>query len=66
MRTFGFPEFLFILEAAKWTIALSLIAFVGGVLGGLLVALIYLLLAMAFSALFRVIYRYALDYPDRR
>jgi polar amino acid transport system permease protein len=39
MRTFGYPEFLFILEAAKWTIALSLIAFVGGAIGGLLVAL---------------------------
>jgi len=39
MRTFGYPEFLFILEAARWTIALSLIAFVGGALGGLLVAL---------------------------
>ena len=39
MRTFGFSEFLYILEAAKWTIALSLIAFVGGALGGLLVAL---------------------------
>lgn len=39
MRTFGFSEFLFILEAAKWTIALSLIAFVGGSLLGLAVAL---------------------------
>lgn len=39
MRTFGTPEFLFILAAARWTIALSLIAFVGGALGGLLVAL---------------------------
>lgn len=39
MRTFGTPEFLFILEAARWTIALSLIAFVGGAIGGLLVAL---------------------------
>jgi polar amino acid transport system permease protein len=39
VRTFGFPEFLFIAEAAKWTIALSLIAFVGGAIGGLLVAL---------------------------
>jgi len=39
MRTFGFPEFLFIVEAAKWTIALSLIAFIGGAIGGLLVAL---------------------------
>ncbi|MBC7470260.1 MAG: amino acid ABC transporter permease [Ramlibacter sp.] len=39
MRSFGFPEFLFILEAAKWTIALSLIAFIGGTIGGLLVAL---------------------------
>jgi polar amino acid transport system permease protein len=39
MRSFGFPEFLFILEAAKWTVALSLIAFIGGALVGLLVAL---------------------------
>ncbi len=39
MRTFGFPEFLFIVEAARWTIALSLIAFAGGAVGGLLVAL---------------------------
>jgi len=39
MRTFGFADFLFILEAAKWTIALSLIAFAGGAIGGLLLAL---------------------------
>src|SRR5262249_46688294 len=39
MRTFGFPEFLFILEAARWTIVLSAMAFAGGAIGGLLVAL---------------------------
>lgn len=39
MRTFAFPEFLFILEAAQWTIALSLMAFAGGALGGLIIAL---------------------------
>ncbi|SCX43187.1 amino acid ABC transporter permease [Variovorax sp. EL159] len=39
MRTFGFPEFLFILEAAQWTLALSAIAFVGGAILGLIVAL---------------------------
>jgi polar amino acid transport system permease protein len=39
MRTFGYPEFLFIVEAARWTVALSLIAFIGGAIGGLLVAL---------------------------
>jgi polar amino acid transport system permease protein len=39
MRTFGWSEFLFILEAAKWTVALSMMAFVGGGIGGLLVAL---------------------------
>jgi polar amino acid transport system permease protein len=39
MRTFGFPEFLFILEAAKWTVALSMIAFIGGAIGGLVIAL---------------------------
>ncbi|UUZ75127.1 amino acid ABC transporter permease [Polaromonas sp. P1(28)-13] len=39
MRTFGFPEFWFILEAAKWTVALSLIAFIGGAVVGLAIAL---------------------------
>lgn len=39
MRTFGWSEFLFILEAAKWTMALSMIAFIGGAIGGLLIAL---------------------------
>ena len=39
MRTFGFPEFLFIVEAAKWTLALSAIAFAGGAILGLLIAL---------------------------
>ena len=39
MRTFGFPEFLFILEAAQWTLALSAIAFIGGAIVGLAVAL---------------------------
>ena len=39
MRTFGFSEFLFILEAAKWTVALSMIAFAGGAIGGLIIAL---------------------------
>jgi polar amino acid transport system permease protein len=39
IRSFGMPEFLFILEAAKWTVALSLIAFIGGAIGGLIIAL---------------------------
>jgi len=39
MRTFGYPEFLFILEAANWTLALSLIAFIGGAILGLVIAL---------------------------
>ena len=39
MRTFGPNDFLFILAAARWTLALSLIAFVGGAIGGLVVAL---------------------------
>jgi polar amino acid transport system permease protein len=39
MRSFGLPEFLFILEAAKWTLALSAIAFVGGAILGLAIAL---------------------------
>ena len=39
MRTFGWSDFLFILSAAQWTLALSAIAFVGGALLGLVVAL---------------------------
>ena len=39
MRTFGPGDFLFILAAARWTLALSLIAFIGGAVGGLVVAL---------------------------
>ena len=39
IRTFGFPEILFVLEGAKWTVLMSLAAFVVGGLLGLLVAL---------------------------
>ncbi len=39
MRTFGLSEFLFIVQAAQWTLALSAFAFVGGALLGLVVAL---------------------------
>jgi polar amino acid transport system permease protein len=39
MRTFGPSDILFIIEAARWTIALSLVAFIGGAIGGLVVAL---------------------------
>ena len=36
MRTFGFPEFWFIVQAAQWTLALSAMAFVGGSILGLM------------------------------
>ena len=39
MRDFSYSDILFILGAARWTIALSLIAFVGGACGGLALAL---------------------------
>ena len=39
IRAFGVNEFLFILAAVQWTVALSAIAFVGGAIGGLLIAL---------------------------
>ena len=38
MRSFGTPEFLFMLEAARWTVVLSLIAYVGGGALGLVLA----------------------------
>ena len=39
IRPFGLDDFLLIAMAIRWTIALSLIAFIGGALGGLIVAL---------------------------
>jgi polar amino acid transport system permease protein len=39
MRTFGLNDVWFIVQAAQWTVLLSLIAFVGGALGGLVLAL---------------------------
>src|SRR3546814_335912 len=39
MRSFGYNEFLYVLEAARWTVLLSLVAFTGGTLVGLVVAL---------------------------
>jgi len=39
MRSFGIHDFWFILEAGRWTVLLSLIAFTGGAIGGLAVAL---------------------------
>jgi polar amino acid transport system permease protein len=40
MATFGWPEFLFILRAAGWTLLLTALAFViGGLMGGLLAIL---------------------------
>lgn len=39
IRPFGWNEFLIIVMAAQWTIALSAIAFAGGGIGGLVIAL---------------------------
>ena len=39
MRTFGIQDIWFILQAAQWTVGLSLIACIGGATGGLLIAL---------------------------
>jgi polar amino acid transport system permease protein len=38
-RDFDWPEFFFLLGALRWTIVLSLVAFVGGSVGGLLLAI---------------------------
>lgn len=39
MRTFGYSDFWFILEAAQWTVLLSIMAFIGGGIVGLIIAL---------------------------
>ena len=38
IRTFGTPEFLFMLSAARWTVLLSLVAYAGGGVLGLVLA----------------------------
>jgi polar amino acid transport system permease protein len=38
-RAFGPNEFLFLIEALRWTVLLTLVAFVGGGIGGFIVAL---------------------------
>jgi polar amino acid transport system permease protein len=39
MRQFGPNDLIFIIAAVRWTVALSLVAFLGGAIGGVLVAL---------------------------
>jgi len=39
-RSFGLPEFVYILEAVRWTLLLSLVAFVGGGVVGLVIAVL--------------------------
>ncbi|WP_336811285.1 amino acid ABC transporter permease [Bosea sp. MMO-172] len=39
MRTLGSPDIIYILMAVRWTLLLSLVAFLGGAIGGALVAL---------------------------
>lgn len=60
IRPFGWNEFLIIVYAAQWTIALSAIAFAGGGIGGMLIALMRVsdskllrLLALGFIRLFQ-------------
>jgi polar amino acid transport system permease protein len=38
-RAFGAAELIFLLEALRWTVALTLVAFIGGGIGGFFVAL---------------------------
>jgi polar amino acid transport system permease protein len=60
MRPLGEGDILFIIEAARWTLLLSLVAFAGGGIGGLVVALARTsevralrLLAMAYIKVFQ-------------
>ncbi|NGM88777.1 amino acid ABC transporter permease [Parapusillimonas sp. SGNA-6] len=60
MRTFGYSDLWFIIEAAQWTVMLSLIAFAGGGVVGLIIALsrtsenrVARTLSMGFIQLFR-------------
>jgi len=40
MRAFGLNDFMFILLALRWTLGLTIVAFVGGALSGMVVALL--------------------------
>ena len=60
IRPFGLPELWIIVLAVRWTIALSVIAFVGGGIGGLFIALVRVsdvrwprLIAMGFIRIFQ-------------
>lgn len=60
MRTFGLGDIWFIVQAARWTVLLSLIAFIGGSLGGLAIALartsssaVFKRIATAFTQVFQ-------------
>ena len=39
-RTFGLSEFLFLVAAVRWTLLLSLVAFLGGGVLGLVIAIL--------------------------
>jgi len=39
-RTFALPEFLFVVAAIRWTLLLSLVAFVGGGMVGFMIAIL--------------------------
>ncbi|MDM0086635.1 MULTISPECIES: amino acid ABC transporter permease [unclassified Variovorax] len=41
-RSFGWPDLLFLIEAARWTVLVSLVAFAGGALGGALICILKL------------------------
>lgn len=40
MRSFGLPELIYVVEALRWTLALSAIGFIGGGLVGALIAML--------------------------
>lgn len=41
-RSLGWPDLLFLIEAARWTVLVSLVAFAGGALGGAVICILKL------------------------
>lgn len=53
-RSFGWPDLLFLIEAARWTVLVSLVAFAGGALGGALICILKLSCGRLGGAVVRV------------
>jgi polar amino acid transport system permease protein len=53
-RTFGWQDLVYLIEAARWTVLVSLLAFAGGAIGGALICLLKLTCGRLGAAMVRI------------